>query len=78
MEENCSWRLTPRGGGAPVTWWPEDGPYMVVELRAGDAFASICQFQKNEWEHMQAAPDGVFPVGSLAPGEFTPLYPQTC
>lgn len=78
MEEDCSWRLTPRGGGAPVTWRPEDGPYMVVELRAGDEFASTCQFQKNEWEHMLAAPDGVFPVGSLAPGEFTPLYPQTC
>jgi len=51
---------------------------MVVELRAGDQFASTCQFQANDYEHMQAAPDGLFPVISLAPGPFTPLYPKTC
>ena len=78
MEEGCTWRLTPTDGGPPVTWSPEDGPYMVVELRAGDQFASTCQFQANDYEHMQAAPDGLFPVISVSPGSFAPVEAETC
>lgn len=78
MEEGCSWRLTPAGGAKTAEWSSDDGPYMVVELKEGDVFASTCQFQANSFEHMQAAPDGLFPVESLAPGLLEPVNPDTC
>ena len=78
MEDGCAWRLTPSGGDNPTEWTPSDGAYMVVELRDGDTFASTCQFQANSFEHMQAAPDGLFPVESLSPGLLAPVTPESC
>lgn len=78
MADGCSWLLEPAGGGPRVAWNSSDGPYTTVELRAGDRFASTCQLQQNEWEHMIVAPDGLMPLQSLAPGARRPSTPGTC
>lgn len=78
MEEGCSWTLEPVGGEGRVSWTPADGPYTSVELRAGDRFASTCQLQQNEWEHMVIAPDGLMPLLTLSPGPRRPTTPATC
>lgn len=78
MADNCSWTLEPVEGGPRVSWTPADGPYTSVELRAGDRFASACQLQQNEWEHMVVAPDGLMPLLTLSPGPRRPTTPGTC
>lgn len=78
MVDGCSWSLKPANGGSTVSWNPTDGPYIAVELQAGDQFASTCRLQKNEWQHMVVAPDGLFPLWSLAPGPRRPTTPATC
>lgn len=78
MSEGCEWRLQPADGSAPVQWSASDGPYMAVELKAGDQFASTCKFVKRDFEHMLVAPDGMFPLTSLSPGARRPTTPATC
>ena len=78
MADGCSWTLQPAGGGPQVTWSPTDGPYVTVELRAGDRFATTCELHRSDWEHMIVAPDGMFPLASLAPGPRRPTTPGTC
>lgn len=78
MAENCSWTLKPVDGGPTVTWTPADGPYVTVALRGGDQFASTCELEQNEWEHMIVAPDGLFPLQSLSQGPRRPTTPATC
>lgn len=78
MVDGCAWTLKPVDGGPTVSWTAADGPYIAVALEAGDRFASTCQLQKNEWEHMIVAPDGLFPLQALAPGPRRPTTPNTC
>ena len=78
MANKCSWRLQPANGGKEVSWRPEDGPYMTLELRAGDKFASTCPMYKRNFEHMIVAPDGMFPIESIVMGARRPTTPATC
>lgn len=78
MANNCSWTLVPADGGPTVRWTPADGPYTTLRLASGDQFASTCELAKSTFEHMIVAPDGLFPLQSLAPGARRPSTPDTC
>lgn len=78
MQDGCEWRLQPADGTQPVTWTASDGPYITVDLRAGDQFAVTCDMVKREFEQMLIAPDGMFPITSMVPGARRPSTPRTC
>lgn len=78
MASNCSWRLQPADGSAEVTWRPQDGSYMTVQLQPGDKFGSTCALYKRNFEHMIVAPDGMFPLESVVMGARQPTTPATC
>jgi len=76
---NCAWRLTPVDGSQAVEWNPGSKAFTVIELRAGDQFATTCELRRDGFDHFEVIPAGLFPLdGPLSPGTRTPARTGSC